>query len=212
MSYYNQAKKFKCENCHKAAISLDHSVNLCQTCRPKKIGRCESCGKKFESTTGKTKCRLCRRLHNEISEFSIKRNLNQMQANLCNELQPYANDIRLLNAKLKWDLLTPLDYFRVADLYVKITCDEMKYSAQDPDVQIKLMLHDLYQLLVNDKFKIKSEKGKKAIIQLDKEGKVIAKWSSVKACAKDLYLDRASVRAYCNGKRRSKFFILRWRY
>lgn len=211
MSYYSEAKRFTCD-CGRVALSLDHSVTQCQKCRPKRTPHCESCGKKFSTINDKTKCRLCRRLHNEISEVSMRRNLLQQEKSLCNELEPVANDIRLLNAKLKWNLLTPLDYYRVADIFVKVTCDEMKYSAQEPEVQVKLMLNDLYQLLINDQFKIKSHRGiKRAIVQLNSSGQVIAKWPSVRSCAKDLDLDRATVRAYCDGKRKSRTYTLRWR-
>ena len=134
-------KYFNCAGCGKLATSVDFTMTLCQKCRPHKIIKCQ-CGKKYSTKKGKTKCRNCFKLENDYTIKNLRNLYNRVKV----DPKPYLLDIKLLLIKEKWNLLNPVDYYRVCNIWMLILGNELSYSADAPNIQIKLMLNELKEL------------------------------------------------------------------
>lgn len=205
-------KYLKCSSCNKGFQTNKEVIfDTCLRCRNPKP-ECARCGKRFYTTKGADKCRNCRRLAGEISSAGIRKRIAGILKTSCDDVKNWKSDITCLNVKLKHNLLAPTDYFRVAHIYMAVTCNEVKFSALEPEEQVIHMLDELWQLLMSDNVVPKPHLNRKrrGVNLYDELGKVIETWSSISQCAEDLDLSRSQVRYICEHKS-SPHFKLGWR-
>jgi hypothetical protein len=212
MGYYEESRSFKCVTCSKTAITKFEHVLECSKCRTSNA-KCANCGTKFKSKTGKEHCRVCRRLLGLISPVSMKKSIQLISRSNCSDVREHEKEIKILATKLKWNLLTPLDYYRVANVWMIVTCDELKWSSQEIHTQIELMLDLLVKMLsepVSNYTKKPSSGFRKSIKQVDSSGRTLKKWPTVKEACEELDLNRTLVTSILNGKKKVSNLDLRW--
>lgn len=174
--------------------------------------KCLNCKKKFYSSKGKENCSACNRLlgvtkpNPQNDKIRILRALKRN----CEDVRVYATDIKLLATKMKWNLINPIDNFRIADLYMKITCNDLKYSTKDAYQQAEFMIAELLKLLTADILP-KTPGNARVIVQLNKEGEVIREFKSVRTCAKELDYAYETIQRRCDGLKSSVREILKWK-
>ena len=212
MNYYSQSKRFSCSNCGKTAISKFADITTCMSCRSDKT-RCKNCDKYFKSATGKEHCRVCRRLLGLISPIAMKKSIDIITKFNCSDVKEYEKEIKLLATKVKWGLISHLDYFRIADVWMAVTCDEVKWSAKEPNIQISLMIDLLVRMLqdANIKYiKATPPSKRKAVKQVDVSGRTLKTWSTVKEVCEEFDLSRPIITAVLNKKKKITNLDLRW--
>ena len=96
--------------------------------------RCDTCKKTFYTSKGNEHCRPCMRDLGLLTEEQNKRILQRIIKDACGDAKNYKTEIFLYSAKQKWNLLSELDYYKIADLYLKIICDGFKYSQNEPEI------------------------------------------------------------------------------
>jgi hypothetical protein len=212
MGYYQESRKFECVTCSKIAITKFDDVLECSKCRTMDT-KCANCGTKFTSTTGKKHCRVCRRLLGLISPVAMKRSISLTTKLNCSDVREHEKEIKILATKLKWNLLTPLDYYRVANVWMTVTCDEIKWSSKEIHTQIELMLDLLIRMLSEPVSHYAKKPGagfRKSVKQVDSSGRTLKKWSTVKEVCEEFDLNRTFVTAVLNGKKKISNLDLRW--
>lgn len=172
---------------------------------------CNTCKKKFYTSKQNEHCRPCMRDLGLLSDEQNKRILQRIIKDACGDAKQYKTEIFLYSVKQKWNMLTQLDYYKIADLYLKIICDGFKYSQNEPENQVIYMLADLRTLLMEfpTKKRIGRTKGK-GVIQLTKDGKIKKQWKSIKSASEALDLGEYKVKALCNRKIKNVSPILYW--
>jgi hypothetical protein len=174
--------------------------------------KCKNCKKKFYSSTGKENCRKCSVELGLVKPQSLQRAVQHKLRKVCADVNDYAHDIKMLSIKNKWGLMTPVDYFRVCSIYMDVVCNDRIYSTREIDAQVNLMLLDLNNLL-----KYKNEKKERkpyqsrAIVQLDKSGKVIRTFASVRDAVRQLDYCDITIKKACNGHKTFVKEILKWK-
>lgn len=210
--------KFKCIECGKFAQSKYEQVDKCQSCRAVKqdIHKCKACDKNFYSTMGKVYCRACFAIRGEYSGNYLKNKTSALRSSMCKDIRLYKKQIYLLATKLKWGYINFIDYFRIADIYMSVTCDENKYSQMSAEEQCALMIADMVRMLDGTIEIGTPGRIGKGVVKVDGRGAVIKEYKSVKDAADDNDLYLSFVRRSCNesefkglGKNRTLRF--RWK-
>lgn len=173
--------------------------------------RCEKCRKKFYSSIGKKHCRKCSIELGLVKPTSLHQSMLKKMKTLCKDVHVYKTDIQLLAVKLKWGLLTPTDFFRVADIFMDVTCNDRIYSTRETYQQVELMIRDLVNLLQYKKHSRKLSPGKsKSIVQLNKEGEVVKTFPSIRQAKAELNCSDKTILKACAGEKTYLKEILKW--
>lgn len=174
--------------------------------------KCQNCKKKFHSSTGKLYCRACRNYLNMIPNASKKRNQKNKLKRLCEDVLLHQSEIYLLATKEKWGLLNQIDFFRVANIYMLVVCNENRYAQKEPDVQVQMMLKELVDLIEFRKIDATNTKYKtRAIVQLDKNGIVVRTFQSMKHASQVLDYSTFVIKRTCEGYKTAAKEILKWK-
>lgn len=177
----------------------------------KPIRKCENCSKKFYSSTGKTKCSACNRLLGFVKPSNYEKiRLNKALKRNCGSVHDYSTEIKILATKVKWNLINHIDIFRIADLYLTITCNDLKYSTKEPEQQVELMIAELLVLL-SHKPSTKVGRPSRYVVQLNEKGEVIKEFVSVRKCSKELNYSQVTIQKRCNGQKTRVREILKWK-
>lgn len=177
---------------------------------PNKI--CLNCKKKFYSTKGKENCAPCSRLLGLIKPYIVRRSSYYKLKRTCEDVSLFERDIYLLATKFKWNLISPVDIYRVADLYIKVTCNDLKYSTNDPERQAEIMIKDLVELLeLKKQLPTIARYKARSIVQLSKNGRVIRTFNSIKHAVEVLDYTDSTIKRACNGKKTIIKEILKWK-
>jgi hypothetical protein len=94
-----------------------------------------------------------------------------------------------------------------------VTCDEVKWSAKEPNIQISLMIDLLVRMLqdANIKYiKATPPSKRKAVKQVDVSGRTLKTWSTVKEVCEEFDLSRPIITAVLNKKKKITNLDLRW--
>jgi hypothetical protein len=158
---------------------------------------CKSCGKKFHSQIGKTECQSCiiSRFGYQ-SDYYARRVLKRKLKSLKGDIKESEVDIKMLSVKKKWNLLSEIDYFRIADIYMGIVCDEKKYSSEEPHTQVGHMLDELLILLEKesqkstDDFVRRSNLFSKKVLLFDEKDNIIKEFDKLGDCMEYTGLSR----------------------
>lgn len=173
--------------------------------------KCKECNKIYYSSKGNEYCRPCLREKGLLSDEQLRRILNQIKKNSCGDAHDYKTEIMMFSIKAKWDMLNEIDYYLIADLYLKIVCDEVRYSQNEPKNQIIYMLSDLRTMLMEFPKKSRRKKGQgKIIIETYSNGSIKRKFTSIKNAAIALDLGEYKVRSLCNKKKKFTKPFLYW--
>lgn len=209
-----KGKIFICDACGKRAMSIKEGVTKCASCRSDKKNRhhnCKRCNKIYYSTTGKEYCRDC------FSIVGVYKNIyykNKQQKHIrinCNErVDKWETEIKLLATKIKWNLLTPIDHFRIANIWMSVTGDENKFSTQPVDVQCVNMIAKLLKMLSGE-IEV-GNKRSKPVCKIDERGNVLETYRSVGEAAKANDVYKEFVTHSCNKGRSYKNSRLRFRW
>lgn len=198
MKYYTRSRTFKCK-CGRTGYTIKDDVTECGRCRSAAL-KCINCGNKFHSTVGKVSCRKCNNLSKNLSRTYSDTKTKKMIKSNCDDYKQYETDIRLLYVKLKHNLLSQIDIFRVVNIYISVTCNEASYSTFTPEDQCACMLNDLMNMVTSvDEVKTKGRKGR-AVVKINEEGDVIAEYASVTEAAKSHDIYKGYVTNSCNLK------------
>lgn len=210
---------FKCSSCGKPAHSKYEGIDKCQSCRSTtKVDykQCAACHKAFYSTIGKEYCRSCFAIRGDYSGNYIKNRTSALRKSQCLDIRLFKKEIYLLATKSKWGLLSYIDIFRIASIYVAVTCDDNKYSQYEPEYQAKFMMDDLVRM-VDGTIEIGSPgRPGRGVVKVDANGKVLKEYSSVTAAAEDNDIYVMFVRRCCNesnfkGLGRNRLLSFRWK-
>ena len=173
--------------------------------------KCKNCNAKFYSSKGDENCRPCRRELGLLTYEQSRRIAVKMIKEACGDAKDYKTEIIHFSIKQKWGLLTQLDYYKIADLYLKVACDSEKYSQNEPKHQVVYMLSDLRTLLMDFSVKKKRKvKHGKAVVEVV-DGKVKRSWSTINAAAKELDISGNMVCRICNKVSKRRFYNLLWK-
>lgn len=198
--------KIQCSDCGKSCWTNKVGNTKCQGCRGTIKKTCVGCQKKFHSTTGANKCRFCKRVSGELTKKTYRRDLE----NQCSDIKKYDSDIRCLCVKIKHNLMTPADFYRVCDIYMQVTCNENKYSTFEAKDQVAYMLKELWDTLKMSKevvFKTREDKRKKKVALFNEDGVEVKRWSSIRDCSYELDLNLDNIRAICTGRLKSTYLL-----
>ena len=173
---------------------------------------CDHCKKKFYSSIGKEYCRACSNKLGLVEKRSEHKSMIRKIKKLCTDVKVYEKEIYLLAAKSKWDLLNPADFYKVAHIFMDVVCNENKYSTKTPDMQAILMLDELVKLLEYKKIEHHYRRYQaRGVVQLDKKGKVIRTFSSIKQAVEVLDYCDSTIKRACDGKKTLIKEILKWK-
>lgn len=175
---------------------------------------CKSCGKKVVTKYIPPLCRYCKKLFGENKEHTVRVKVTKLVRKSCDDVKKYESEIKRLATKVKHNLLTPIDPFRICDIFIAVTCDETKYAALDVDMQCRLMIKDLVDMLTIPHFQIKNSRSYnrrgRAIVKIE-EGVVIEQYASLRHAQEKTDYPRDSIKKVCNGgKVRSIKEDFRW--
>jgi hypothetical protein len=213
-----KGKRFKCNTCGKIATSKFDDMMDCSKCRTKPVNNkkiCAGCGRKFHTTTGKTLCRHCY----SISGFSLTQKRKQKQLQQlpdCHPITGWEKSIKTLLVKLKWNLLSPVDLFRVAHIYMDCVCDENKYSTLIPEEQCQYMLLEMSGILKGELDA--NNKKSKPVVKIDANGNILAEYSSMKSAASankvfiSFVANSCKKDGYINAKGKNRKLRFRWKF
>lgn len=190
-SFYTSKGKETCRSCSK-------SLGIRREPRPNEPV-CKNCFKNFYSTRGKEFCRKCSLSLGLVSREAIRQLTKRRLLSLCEDIKIYEPEIKCLAVKLKYRMISPLDIYRIADLYMKITCNEIKYSTKEPLDQCYSMIDELLQTLMSLD-QPKHPRSGKSVVVLDKNNKIKAEYPSVRQAAKALDYSEISITRLCDGK------------
>lgn len=216
MGYYKKARRFNCE-CGRAAMSVKEDVTKCQKCRmPNYFAKCKGCDKKFHSKLGKELCRSCNALQNNYKPGYLKLKTKRMLKNNCADHRVWAKDIKLLYVKMKHNLLSHIDLFRIASIFMEITCNEVKYSSLEPEEQCKSMINDLIKMVTEDDYEISDGHHRgRGVVRIDEKGRVIETFRSIREAAEYHDVYRGFVKNSCDkaleGKDKNGRLRFRWK-
>lgn len=197
-----------CKNCNKVFYSK--KKELCRSCINVTKPICKNCGKTHTSVT-KEYCRNCARSLGFISKQAIQNRIRRSIKNLCSDIKEFEGEIKRLAVKMKYDLISPIDLYRIVDIYLKVTCDENKYSIQSPLDQCRCMIEELILALSNID-RTPSTKNGRAVVHINNRGRIVAEWSSIRKAALSLDYVASAIRSRCNGKKvKSIKEDLRWK-
>jgi hypothetical protein len=205
---------FTCEKCGRRAVSKDAAITNCKKCRgtsQKGKANCRTCGRIFHSTIGKDLCRFCYSIDGHLYSKSIRMRKHALVKKLEGPIDRWRDRIKILLVKMKWNLLSQIDIFLVAHIYMDITNNENKYSTLQIDHQIQYMLLELEKMM-NNEFVPPPRLGRR-VEQIDSKGKVVQEFFSMSAAAKHHDVHIAVVRKSClNGGFLNKKKPLRFRW
>lgn len=203
--------KYKCSVCDKWSQS-SKGRTICRKCDPAdKSPRkyCTSCGRRFWSQIGKEQCRTCMQatFNNQPIEY-VNRKVKRLIEKSCESVFKYERDIKLLATKMKWDLLSHIDLFRIANIYMAVACDETKFSTYEADVQCQYMLSELMMMLQSDDGTYQPRY--KAICRMDGKGNVLQRWDNATSASVDLGVSRKILVSIAAGQKRVSRLFMKW--
>lgn len=170
---------------------------------------CENCGNKFSSYTGKTHCQKCRNALGLVNSQALRARIQKRIKQTAEDPMLYADEIKRLAVKIKWNLLSHIDMFRVVHIYLNITNDPEKYSSDTPEIQAQLMIKELIRMITLPKKKPGRPSMSVCLIEGDR---VVKTWKSTTECANELGMRSTSVTKICNGGRvKGRKMMLVWK-
>jgi hypothetical protein len=172
--------------------------------------RCKNCKGKYYSSKGQEHCRPCRRDLGLLTMDQNRRIAQKIMKDACGNAKDYRQEIMFYSVKQKWDLLDELDYYKIADLYLKIICDSFKYSQNEPKNQVIYMLSDLRTLLMEFPKREKYIKSGRSVVEIV-DGKITRTWNSINKAATDLNITSHMVGRICDFKSKRRFYNLMWK-
>ena len=120
--------------------------------RKNKTKTCPNCLRQHKSEAAYDTCYPCRK-----SEYVFKQEARaklQIKRTLLNskiDISYYAPDIRLLAWKKERGLLTPVEYYITASIYMDVVNSDSSYVMEEPKWQVHYMLSELTFLLEKKK-------------------------------------------------------------
>lgn len=176
--------------------------------------RCVRCDKTLHGLKGKDTCRSCNWILGNVTEQYARRIILKIEEEHCSDAIHWQKEIMLLSVKQKWNLLNPIDYYRVADIFIKVSCDANKYSTETPEKQCELMLHELRLVLSGkaEAAKKRGKKGKSIVAYKSGTSEVFMSFNSCKECAEFFNCSSSTLSSHINARYLSKKipYDLRW--
>lgn len=172
--------------------------------------RCKNCNGKYYSSKNEENCRPCRRDLGLLTIEQSRAIANKILKAACGDAKDYRSEIMYYSVKQKYNQLTELDYYLIADLYLKIICDAFKYSQNEPKNQVIYMLSDLRTLLMEFPKREKYIKSGRGVVEVV-DGKVNRSWNSINKAATELDISTNMVGRICDRKSKRRFYNLMWK-
>jgi hypothetical protein len=203
--------RYKCSGCGKWSQS-NSGKTMCRKCAPKDDGPrkyCTSCGRKFWSQKGKEQCRTCMQatFNGQAPEY-VNRKVKRLIEKSCESVFKYERDIKILATKMKWNLLSHIDLFRIANIYMDVVCDETKFSTYEADVQCQYMLSELMIMLQSDDGTYQPKY--KAICRMDGKGNVLQRWDNATKASEELGVSRKILVSIAAGQKKVRRLFMKW--
>lgn len=171
--------------------------------------RCSRCGKKYHGTK-KEYCRICCNELGLVTRNTIWFQQKRRMKSFVASPQPFITDIKILATKFKWNLLSPIDLFKIVNIWLKLFDANNGYDRMNLNDQISKMIADLKWSL--DKEPSNHESKRKIIkgVVLWQNEEIVKTWTSVKKCSEDLEISTSTIRMICDGKRTRFVWDLRY--
>jgi hypothetical protein len=212
--YVYKGKPFICKTCNKKALTQKEDMTECSKCRglsKQDHSKCENCNRRFFTTIGKTLCRQCFAIEGNFSSSYRK---SQMPKNASKTIRQWTPQIKILLVKLRWNILNPVDTFKIAHIYMDCVNNENKYSTLEIDHKIQYMLFELKTMMTGEFAPKGSFRRGREVQQIDDSGKVLKEYVSLRMAAVEHNISRVIVQKSCDngGYLNKKHKRLRFRY
>lgn len=174
---------------------------------------CTKCNRRFYSQIGKVDCKACMIQTGDMTSEYVRRKTIRQMKNNCQDVMDFESEIKILATKNKWNMLSHIDLFRIANIFIAVTCNENVYSTLEPDEQCKCMISDLIRMLSEKELETKIVISR-AVVRVDSRGRVLEEYKSMTEAAKahDVYVGYVQNSCRANleklSKKRLKF---RWK-
>jgi hypothetical protein len=170
---------------------------------------CKKCNRKFYTTKGADYCRPCKRELGLLTEVQKAKIYNQLLKDNCGDVNDFKEEIIMYSIRCKWDLLTELDYYKIAHMYLQIICDPVRFSQNPIKDQINYMLADLRTLLYGIPKKKRKPKTGRGIVEII-DGKINRSWHTISEAGRELDITSNMVGRICNGLSKRRWYNLMW--